>query len=102
MVSSTSNNTTIFNNVTIAWETFNLFSCAIPQNISVSVFTCSPPPSYTVVNDINCLNAIFTNFNMTSCNRVSATTFYTLDTTTITQQTTLWTSTNNYAQVKII
>ncbi|CAF4289609.1 unnamed protein product [Rotaria sp. Silwood2] len=98
IVSCTSNNTTQFDNFTIEWQDFNLFSCVVPATINVSLFTCLPSASYTQVDDITCLNVTLIDYDQNICQVTTDTTVYTISTSIGTQQTTTLTST--YAQIE--
>ena len=76
-------NTTQFDNFTIEWENFNLFNCAVPTSVNISLFTCIPA-AYTQVNDTDCLVETSTTFDENTCPSYVTTAVY----ATSTQQTT--------------
>ncbi len=70
---SSANNTTQFDNFTIEWQNFNIFSCAVPITISVSLFSCISP-NYTQVEDISCLQETDIDFPDSICQPTTTTT----------------------------
>ncbi len=70
---SSSNNITQFDNYTIEWLNFSLFTCAVPAEINVSLFNCISP-NYTQVDDISCLQETNVVFQETTCQSTATTT----------------------------
>ncbi|CAF0946542.1 unnamed protein product [Rotaria sordida] len=101
IVLCTSNNTTQFDNFTIEWQDFNLFNCAVPTIMNLSLFTCLPPAGYTQVDDINCLNMTSVDFDQNMCQITTDTVIYTTSTLIVTQETTTLTSTYKQAETSI-
>lgn len=69
-------NTTQFDNFTVEWEDFSLFSCSVPTLINVSIFTCASSIGYKQVDDIDCLESTTIDFNQSTCAGSNTTTVY--------------------------
>lgn len=67
-----SNNITQFNNFSIEWIDFNLFTCFSPEVINVSVFNCVSP-NYRRVDDISCLEQTSIDFPPSTCQTLATT-----------------------------
>ena len=66
-VTSSVVNTTQFENFTVEWEDFNLFTCGVPTVINISLFTCASSIGYKQIDDIECLESTTINFNESVC-----------------------------------
>lgn len=78
--------TTQFDNFTILWEDFSLLQCATPTTINVSLFSCFPPPSSQIVDDMYCLPETTIDFDQTTCQATSTAVMYTSSAAQTTQQ----------------
>ena len=61
-----SNNVTQFNNFSVEWINFNLFTCSSPEVINASVFNCVSR-NYHRVDDISCLEQTSIDFQLSTC-----------------------------------
>jgi len=95
---TTSSNISQFDNFTIEWEDFSLFTCSVPITIDISFFTCFPPATYGYVDDITCLNETILEFDQTTCS-ASTTAAYTTSYPITTQQMTTVTTATTKIQV---
>jgi hypothetical protein len=98
IASATSNNTTLYGNYTVEWDDFNIFTCVAPQTFNLSTFACVSP-SYTQVNDIDCLVQTAFNFDETTCQSTSTAVMYTSSAAITTQQITTTTSASTTTKV---
>ncbi|CAF3629706.1 unnamed protein product [Rotaria socialis] len=101
MVSSASNNTTLFDNFTTEWVDFNFLTCVLPKTVNISLLTCLPSVLYTEINDVDCLAATEVNFDQNTCQSTTHTTAYTGSSPMTTKQTTIQTITNTKAQTSV-
>jgi len=67
---SSSNSTTQFNNFTIEWTNFSIFTCAVPRTIDLSLFNCIAP-KYMQVDDLSCLVETTIDFQLNTCQSTS-------------------------------
>lgn len=63
---SSANSITQFENFTIEWLDFSIFTCAVSSTISVSLFTCVNP-NYTQIADVSCLIETTIDFQESTC-----------------------------------
>jgi hypothetical protein len=68
-----SNNITQFDNLTIEWTNFNIFTCAVPATIYLSIFTCIRP-NYTQVEDLSYLTEMTFDFQQSTCQSTATST----------------------------
>ncbi len=85
---TTSLNTTQFDNFTIEWEDFSLFTCSVPIAIDVSLFACFPPTTYGYIDDITCLDETIFDFDQSTCQISTTAAMYTTSYPITTQQMT--------------
>ncbi len=68
----TANNTTQFGNFAVMWLNFDIFKCAVPKTINISLVSCISP-NYTQVDDISCLEETIFEFQESTCQTTSMT-----------------------------
>jgi nucleoside-triphosphatase THEP1 len=73
MVCNADNSTTQFDNFTIEWQNFSLFSCVKNATVSVSLFTCRTARNYSI-DEIGCLENTTVDFNDSVCQVTVSTT----------------------------
>jgi len=93
IISSTVVNVTQFDNFTIEWETFSIFTCVAPATVNISRFTCSAGAQTLQVEDISCLNETTVDFDQYTCQSTTTESLYTSNAPITTEQPTTITTT---------
>ncbi|CAF1227208.1 unnamed protein product [Adineta steineri] len=92
------NNTTQFDNFTIEWDDFSLFTCALPSTLKTSIFTCGAGSQNYSMNDIDCLQQTTVDFDQGQCQITTTQVMYTTSAETTTAQMTTVASTTANVQ----
>ncbi|CAF0966026.1 unnamed protein product [Adineta steineri] len=92
------NNTTQFDNFTIEWDDFSLFTCALPSTLQTSIFTCGAGAQNYSMNDIDCLQQTTVDFDQGQCQITTTQFMYTTSAATTTAQMTTVASTTANVQ----